>query len=179
MQYFYGTQYVNFYQLMAVILIASLVVPWILLLIPIILLLAMSLFKVYISAFREANRLEALSKSPLISFIAESIAGSSTIRAYGKNKEFILESNRLLNRNIVASHTLYSILVWFSLRIDLLTVIVLVFSCTFAIMVRNYADSIFLAMMLSYILTMQQQLLFTIRLLGGIEGKMVCMDRIL
>jgi len=49
------------------------------------------LFKRSIAATKEVVRVESVSKSPILNFLSESIAGSSTVRAYG-NKDIFLQA---------------------------------------------------------------------------------------
>ena len=54
-------------------------------------------------AIRESVKLVSTTKSPLLSYLGESIAGSSTIRAYKRQQEFIDGYQAILNQNILAS----------------------------------------------------------------------------
>ena len=81
-----GTGYVNLYNLLAVIVVASCVVPWILLVFPFVLALTVYLYKQSISATKETSRIESVTRSPLLSFLSETINGNSTIRAFNKER---------------------------------------------------------------------------------------------
>jgi len=47
------------------------------------------LYKLAIDGTKEVSRIESVSKSPLLAFLSETISGSSTIRAFSRQKEFI------------------------------------------------------------------------------------------
>lgn len=49
------------------------------------------------------TRIESITKSPLLSFLAETGNGASTIRAFKRKEDFIKENNKLLNNNILAN----------------------------------------------------------------------------
>ena len=98
-----GTFYTNVYQLICTMGVAIIIVPWIALFFPIILFAVLKIYKYSISATKEVSRIESVTKSPLLSFLAETIAGSSTIRAYKKKDQFISHFQGLLNKNIVAT----------------------------------------------------------------------------
>jgi ABC-type multidrug transport system fused ATPase/permease subunit len=67
-----------------VLIVAIVAIYWVALIIPIMLYLQLKLYKFAINAYRETTRLESVSKSPLLSFLAETCNGASTIRAFGK-----------------------------------------------------------------------------------------------
>jgi ATP-binding cassette subfamily C (CFTR/MRP) protein 3 len=72
------------YMLVYVIVVAVFAVKWIAFLLPIILLISYLLVKRTASSIRETVRLQATTKSPLLSHLGETMSGASTIRAYGK-----------------------------------------------------------------------------------------------
>ena len=84
-----GTFYTNVYQLICTMGVAIIIVPWIALFFPIILLAVLKIYRYSISATKEVSRIESVTKSPLLSFLAETVSGSSTIRAYKKKDQFI------------------------------------------------------------------------------------------
>ena len=70
-----GTGYVNFYNLCSVFAIAAFVVPWILLLFPVILLITIWLYRASIAATKETSRIESVTRSPLLSYLSEVLNG--------------------------------------------------------------------------------------------------------
>jgi len=80
------------------------VVPYIIFVVPIIFGAAIYIFTVYVHGFKEANRIESVTRSPILGQLSEAISGSSTIRAFGKTSDFIKENNKLLNNSILAVH---------------------------------------------------------------------------
>ena len=55
---------------------------------------------VYMKCNREFVRLEAISKSPIVSFFTETLAGLSTIRAFSYDQRFTEQHALNLNGNI-------------------------------------------------------------------------------
>ena len=66
---------------------------------PLVFFLVYKVYSYFINASREVERLKNTAESPVISFLGESIHGTSTIRAFGKEKEF--EKKNLANMNKV------------------------------------------------------------------------------
>lgn len=81
-----GSGYVNFYNLLAIFGVAAFVVPWILLVFPVILVCAIYLYRNAIAAIKETSRIESVTRSPLLSYLSEVINGNSTIRAFNKER---------------------------------------------------------------------------------------------
>ena len=149
-----GTGYVNLYNLLAVIVVASCVVPWILLVFPFVLALTVYLYKQSISATKETSRIESVTRSPLLSFLSETINGNSTIRAFNKERQFIDDNYKLLNRNILATQWQNAIPLWFAIRIDLISIFTMMAIASFCVLYRNDANAVMLALLLSYSVTL-------------------------
>lgn len=94
LSYQIGTTLAMFYTSLSAIIVASIAVQWVLIIIPFLVFLAYKLYKFAIPSYRETTRVESITKSPLLSFLAETCSGASTIRAFGKQKAFIKENMR-------------------------------------------------------------------------------------
>jgi hypothetical protein len=80
----FGGFFLCFYQVIAIIIVATIVVKWVLLLLPFLVFLVIRHYKRSIPSFTQTSRVESMIKSPIISFMGETIAGVSTIRAFRK-----------------------------------------------------------------------------------------------
>jgi len=81
-----GNFYAAFYQLLAVLVLSVVDSPYLIIIFPVISLIIVYYFKKSIAGTKEVARVESVSKSPILGFLSESIAGTSTLRAYG-NKD--------------------------------------------------------------------------------------------
>jgi ABC-type multidrug transport system fused ATPase/permease subunit len=70
------------YQALGVLIVAAIVVQWILLVLPVIVIIAIRLYRSSINSFRETTRIETLTKGPLLSNFSETFNGVSTIRTF-------------------------------------------------------------------------------------------------
>lgn len=165
----FGGFLIMLYQTLGVIIVAAIVVKWIIALLPILVYIVVKLYLKTISAIRETSRVESNTKSPLLSFMGETFNGSSTIRAFNRTEDFIRENQRLLNNNILANRWSNSVQAWFSLRMDLISIVVLSFATIFCVMYRTEGNQVFLALLFTYILLLQDFVLWTIKCFASVE----------
>ena len=79
-----GTFMAMMYQAMAVFVVAGIVLPWVIIALPILSIVAIHLYQKSITAFRETTRIERMTKSPLLSLFSETYSGASTIRSFNR-----------------------------------------------------------------------------------------------
>jgi ATP-binding cassette subfamily C (CFTR/MRP) protein 1 len=115
----------------------------------------------------------------LLSFFSETFNGASTIRTFRRQQSFILENNRQLNLNIVANQWTFAVSSWFALRIDMISLAVLTFGSIFCIFYPSDGNKVFPVMLLTYMLLLQELVLWTVRCFTEIERRMVNVDRCL
>ena len=63
--------------------------------------------RLYINTARQLKRIDAVRKSPVFSHYEESVAGATSIRAYGKVEEFIEKSDKLTDESQRAWYLVY------------------------------------------------------------------------
>jgi len=56
----------------------------------------------YVATSRQLKRLDSASRSPIYTHFQESVMGASSIRAYQKQDNFVLESERRVDYNQIA-----------------------------------------------------------------------------
>lgn len=74
----------------------------------------------YQKSAQELKRLDSVTRSPIYSHFAESVAGLATIRAYRRQGAFVEESGRRVDANDRVYHHLWSANRWLALRLQLL-----------------------------------------------------------
>lgn len=174
-----GNFYSVAYPLLSVLAISVWVVPWVSIVFPIIFLIVWYFFRRSIAATKEVARVESVSKSPILNFLSESIAGSSTLRAYGNKDMFLQSCLQRLNDNILANQWTEAIPLWFAIRVDTVSLLTMLLVGNFCIFARYSHDPVMLSMLLSYVLSLQTMLIGTINAYIAIEKNMVSVERCL
>lgn len=100
--YILGGIFVMSYILLYSLILAIIAVKWMILIIPFIIFVSWLLIRKAKAGIKESVRLVSTTKSPLISYVGETISGSTTIRAFDKVDEFIEGNKVFLNNNILA-----------------------------------------------------------------------------
>lgn len=103
--------------------------------------------------------------------------GVSTIRAYSKENQFINANYDLLNKNTLARMWGEAVPLWYGLRVELLSLIMTLAVCTFAIYERFNANSVLLSLLISYVLQLQGLVTMLIFFIMSLEQRMVNVDR--
>ena len=174
-----GSLYVAAYLTLSIVILSITVVPWIALLYPFIFGVIYLLYRLSVAGNKEVNRVESLTKSPLLSFINESIAGNSTIRAFKRKEDFIIQNHKYLNDNINANMWAEAVPLWFAIRVDVLSLITMTVISVICVTSRYRVDPIMLSLLLTYTLSLQQVLSSTLRMLMDVQARMVNVQRLL
>eukprot|EP00741_Cyanophora_paradoxa_P004114 tig00000769_g3996.t1 len=96
------------------------VVPRLLLLVAPLVALFAGVQQYYRATSRELARLEAVSKSPVFALFGESLAGASSIRAYGAQGRFVARSDALSDANARSYFLMNATNRWLGMRLDVL-----------------------------------------------------------
>lgn len=132
-----GTIYALVFTLLYTVIIAIVALPWVALLLPVIALISWVIIRRAKTAIRETVRIVSTTKSPLISYLGETITGSSTIRAFGKTHQFIEGNKEYLNQNIYAIQYQSAVSAWFGIRVDIFALFVMLILTVVVILVRE------------------------------------------
>lgn len=72
--------------------VAIYAVPWVALMLPFFGVAVYFISLRNVSVFKEMNRIESVSKSPLLSYLQETHQGASTIRAFSRQQTYLLKN---------------------------------------------------------------------------------------
>ncbi|KAK3227978.1 hypothetical protein Dsin_007840 [Dipteronia sinensis] len=157
------TAYVNSYT--SFVILAILAWPVLFIIIPMIY-LTIYIQMYYLSSTKELMRMNGTTKSSLASYLAESIAGATTIRAFGEEDGFFSKSLRLIDENACQYFHSSSADEWLIQRLEILCAIVLsslALVMTLLPLVPSASASGLIGMALSYGLSLNVFLIYGIQ----------------
>lgn len=172
-----GNALVQVYQLISVLIVISVTNWYIALGMPLVFVCMVCLFRYALPGYKECTRVESVSKSPVLNLISETTAGGPTIKAFETAEVFTAQFGRLLNHNILAWQFYVGVWNWFSLRVNLISVLLMASSTLVCIQFRFEEDPVMIGMTLSYILQLQDFMVFLLWSLGDLEKSLVSVQR--
>jgi ATP-binding cassette, subfamily C (CFTR/MRP), member 1 len=85
----------------------------------------------FIRTYRDLSRLKSVAASPVISHLGETLNGTSTIRAFKKEKDFIEKNNDNLNIKLNIFFWKAAVKSWFGVRVGLVALAIFIFTSSF------------------------------------------------
>merc|ERR1719244_560126 len=132
----------------------------------------------YVTTSRQLKRLESVSRSPIYSHFGETITGSSTIRAFKREKEFMLESANKVDNNQVAYYPSIITNRWLAIWLELLGNIVTLGAALSVILSPGSFNSSQVGLVITYSLNISQTLNWLVRMTADVETNIVGVERI-
>jgi len=99
----------------------AIVNPWFLVLLPLLAVIYSLVYSTAAGATRDLKRIDSTSNSPIFSHFSETLAGISTIRAFGASRRFERQSAELVRTNCMAQLNMHLTGQWVSLRLDVIS----------------------------------------------------------
>ncbi|CRL02864.1 CLUMA_CG015851, isoform A [Clunio marinus] len=134
--------------------------------------------KFYVATSRQLKRLESVTRSPIYSHFSESIGGQSTIRAYGENKRFTVDSETKVDHNQSISYMSICANRWLGVRLEIVGSIVVLAASLFAVLARETIDSSIVGLSISYALQISSLMSFFVRMTTEVETNIVAVERV-
>ena len=104
----------------------------------------------FVGAARDLNRLEGNTRSPILSVFSETIPGIPIIRAFNYEQNFVKKFYSKLNDHLYVRICQSGGIGWLSLRLDLISFMLLVFILLFSLFFKNYVSTQTMGLLLSY-----------------------------
>lgn len=101
----------------------------------------------YKRAFLEIKRLDSTTRSPVYSHFSESLAGITTIRAYGQVPEFVQDNVRRLNRNNRQFMAMKSMELWLATRLQTVGIISITAVSVISVLFRASPESAYVGLL--------------------------------
>ena len=163
----------------AAILVIAIDTPFVLLAVLPLAILYFAIQKMYLPTSRQLRRIESTTRSPIYSHFAESLAGSATIRAFGKQSQFIMDSNRRIDQNHVVSYATIGCTQWIVTRLEFLGYMVVFANALYCLIQRDVIKASITGLTLTYSMTITRNLNHFIMVTSELENSVVSFERCL
>ncbi|KAF7360533.1 hypothetical protein MVEN_00784300 [Mycena venus] len=137
--------------------------------------------KYYLATSRELKRLDAVSKSPIVGWFSESLAGVSTIRAFNQLSVFVKANQWHIDRNQICYLASISVARWLAFRLEFAgAVIILMVACLAMVsLITTGIDAGLIGLILTYTMNITSSLNWAVRSASDVEQNIVSAERIL
>ncbi|KAJ3208336.1 Multidrug resistance-associated protein 4 [Dinochytrium kinnereticum] len=163
--------------------VAVVVIPYVLLLVPVIGVFFWYLRKNYLQASRQVKREEAITRSPVYSNIPATLEGLSIVRAFGAETRFLTRFSELQNSNTRIAVCFLSAVRWLGLRLDLISALFLIVVAFLSVVVKNRPglnlSASTVGLVLSYALQLMGLLQWCFRQSAEVENLMTATERVI
>jgi ABC-type multidrug transport system fused ATPase/permease subunit len=168
----------TFSSILGAIILISIVLPWFLIGVFVILLGYIWAAAFYRASARELKRLDAVLRSSLYSHFSESLSGLATIRAYNESDRFRLDNETRVDVENRAYWLTVTNQRWLGIRLDLLGALLTFIVAMLTVGTRFTISPAQTGLVLSYILSVQQAFGWMVRQSAEVENDMNSVERI-
>ncbi|KAM4559458.1 ATP-binding cassette sub-family C member 4-like isoform 1-T1 [Odontesthes bonariensis] len=167
-----------FLQVIGVIAVAAVIIPWIL--IPVVPLLAVFLFLRYyfLHTSRNIKRLESTTRSPVFSHLSSTLQGLSTIRAFRVQQRFQQMFDEFQDLHSAAWFLFLTTSRWFAVRLDGICSVFVTITAFGCLYLREGLEPGAVGLALSYAVTLTGMFQWGVRQSAEIENMMTSVERV-
>ncbi|CAG2247906.1 ABCC1 [Mytilus edulis] len=126
----------------------------------------------------QLRRFETSANSPIYSQFAETISGTSTIRAYNQQGRFIDESAERIDAHKTAQNSAGVVSRWLSIRLQFMGALILLFVCIFAVLEKATLSAGIVGLVITYALEITGCLQWVVRVISDLENNTVSIEKI-
>ncbi|KAJ3095209.1 hypothetical protein HDU96_001277 [Phlyctochytrium bullatum] len=137
-----------------------------------------SVAKDFLACSRELTRLDSTSRSPIYSMFSETLAGASTIRAYGAESRFRHENLRRIDKNHRANYTMWNNNHWFLVRASSIAACMVFTSATITVLTRDQVGAGLAAISMVWSLNFSEFMTYMIREHARLEMTLNAVERV-
>ncbi|XP_070381871.1 multidrug resistance-associated protein 1-like isoform X3 [Dermacentor albipictus] len=134
--------------------------------------------KLFVRTFRQLQRLESVSRSPVFNCIAETVPGVQTIRAYAVQRAFVALTDALLERWISCAFHLMAAERWLTVRLNFLGTAVSLVTACLLVHGRDSFGAAVIGLTLLYSLRLTDALNFLVRFTAELENSLISVERL-
>ncbi len=175
-----GDFLVGMYSCLGAIVLCSIFDFYSLIIIPFMTLLGYLNTKYYLVGSRPLNRLERISRSPLLNVISETIPGNTLIRAFNKKENYLRKFYDRVNDSFKINIFIQGVYNWYHEQFDLIGTLYITYLVINTILYeKKKYDAQAVGVMFTYSLMLQEYLAWSFSQTAQLETSMVSMERCL
>ena len=167
------------FRTIAAILVIAIDTPFVLIAVFLLLIIFFIIQKMYLPTSRQLQRIESTTRSSVYSHFSETLSGVSTIRAFRKQKTFIMESNRRIDQNNVVTFAVNSATQWIAVRLEFLGYMLVFANALYCLIERDIIKASIAGLTLTYSMTITTNLNNFIMSTSELENSIVSFERCL
>lgn len=134
--------------------------------------------EVYRRSATNLQRIEAVTKSPIMNALTETLQGTSTIRAYGRVAGWIRLSDEKIVTNTRAKFSVESLAVWLTLYLEFLGAIIILITGMIIVSAKDSIGSGYAGLALAYSFNIVINLNFSVKQAVMTEQQMSAVERL-
>lgn len=172
----------NSFHVLSIVVVCIISVPYIAILLVPLGIIFFLLQNFYRKTSRELKRLEGVTRSPVYSLFSEMLQGLPTIRAYGRQKQFMHRHHQRANSNMVHFFAFWMASRWIAIRLDLVGNMIVLAVGLIAVIMTDEGVGVnpnLLGLSLVYSLQLTGLLQWTVRVAIETENNMTAVERLL
>ena len=174
-----GNLLVGFFTILGALILDSYYDIYTLIYIPLIIIFGILLSKFYLIGARQLTRFEAMSHSPILNIISESIPGITTIRAFNKINKYLEKFHVKVNNSIKINHLTKGAFSWYQEQFDIFGSFYIIYLVTITIIKEKEFSPQSIGIMFTYSVLMQLSLSYAFEMATQVEQNMISMERCL
>eukprot|EP00051_Salpingoeca_urceolata_P006609 m.87350 g.87350 ORF g.87350 m.87350 type:complete len:1483 (+) comp14906_c0_seq3:85-4533(+) len=132
----------------------------------------------YVASSRQLKRLASVRRSPIYAHFSETLAGVSSIRAYGRQQPFIEDNQDKVDFYLEAWYPNISSNRWLAVRLEFVGNCIIFFAAMFAVIERHKLSPSIVGLSVSYAMTVTQTLNWMVRMTSDLETDIVAVERV-
>ncbi len=144
-----------------------------------ILVLYLAVQRLYIGTSRQLKRLESTTRSPIYDHFSETVAGASSIRAYGVQREFIGKSAEKVDVHSGCFYASFTAARWLAVRMEFFGYSIVFLSALFAVLSRGSVSPGVAGLAITYSLSITGVLGMFVRASTDLETNIVSIERLI
>lgn len=150
-----------------------------LLFVPVLAFLGYLLTNFYLEGSRQLSRIEAISRSPILNVINETIPGRDTIQAYGKEKEYFSKFYETINNSFKINIFSKGAACWFNQQFNMISILYIVYLVVITCFFQEKFSAQSVGIMFTYSIIFEKNLSLFFTASAELENSMISMERCL